>query len=462
MMIFKENLVRGMNPHKVVPRTAEYLAGVMAVTVLMGWAFSSEVLTSIAPGLVSMKANTAVAFLLLAGALHCASMRQRGRCRQVLSSGAAVLGILTLTQYIFDINFHIDEALFRDPAPSLYPGRMAPTTAASFVLLGTAMLLPRFKTADYIKEGMALIVALSSMFAIVGYLYGVPAFYGAVNLASPGMALHTGVGVLLLALGFLFVERETGFVRVFEGPSIASMVARYMVPFAVLVPVVLGAIFIRSRWNLSHPHLVMALSVVSDIVLLVFLIWTLAFMIQRVESERALVQQQAETDRLTGIYNRRYFETSLESEVQRARRYGSPLSLLLIDVDRFKELNDRHGHLIGDRVLKRLVRECKFNLRTSDVFCRYGGEEFAIIAPETSGQTGATLARRVRKGVEAMRLDYLAEKVTISIGIAAWDQSFATNDDFIAAADAALYIAKKAGRNCEHLYMKKSADEIMI
>ncbi len=450
-----------INSHKAVPIAAEYLVGAMAVIVLAGWFFGAEALTGVAPGQVAMKANTAVGFLLLAAALHFASAQRNFRWQQCLSLGAVLIGGLTVVEYILGVNFRMDEALFRDPAHALYPGRMALVTALNFVLLGAAMLLPRFSWADYVKEYLALMAALFSMFAVIGYLYEVPALYGVVGPTSTGMALHTGVGGLLLALGFLFVERETGFVRVFEGPSIASMVARYMVPLAVLVPAGLGAIFIRSRWNFSHPHLVMALSVVSDIVLLVLLIWTLAFMIQRVERERALVQLQAETDRLTGIYNRRYFETSLEAEVERARRYGSPMSLLLIDVDRFKELNDRHGHLVGDRVLRRLVRECESRLRTSDVFCRYGGEEFAIIAPETTGQAGIVLARRVREGVEAMRMDFLAESITISMGVAAWEPSFATNEDFIAAADSALYLSKKAGRNREHLYMRKSADEIV-
>jgi predicted signal transduction protein with EAL and GGDEF domain len=245
------------------------------------------------------------------------------------------------------------------------------------------MLLPTFKWSDHVKESLALVVTLTSTFAIVGYLYGVPALYGAVSSSSYAMALHTGVNFLLLSLGFLFVERETGFVRVFHGSSIASIVARYLVPVAFLVPAVLGGIFIRTRWSLGHPNMVMALTVVSNIVLLVGLIWLLASMIQRVEAERAAVQQQAETDKLTGIYNRRHFEASLELEIQRARRYGAPLALLMIDVDNFKLLNDRHGHLAGDRMLCRLARECESCLRISDVFCRYGGDEFVIIAPET-------------------------------------------------------------------------------
>jgi diguanylate cyclase (GGDEF)-like protein len=435
----------------------------LAGVALAGWVLGIPVLTSVAPGLVSMKANTAISFLLLAMAIYCESRRRTLGCQKILAFGAVLLGALTLFEYGSGINLHIDEALFRDSVRSLYPGRMAPITAANFVLLGIAMLIPRFKAADYVKEALALLVALSSTFAIVGYIYGVPALYGAVSSSSTAMALHTGVNFLLLALGFLFVERAQGFVRVFEGPSIASMVARYMVPFAVLIPVVLGAVFIRSRWNLGHPHLVMALSVVSDIVLLVGLIWVLAFMIRGVEAERETAQHQAETDRLTGTYNRRFFEASLELEVERAQRYGAPLSLLLLDVDGFKQFNDRYGHLTGDRVLAQLVRQCERNLRAPDMLCRYGGEEFAIIAPETTGEAGMALARRIREGVETMRVDYLPEKITISIGVAAWEQSFASNDDLIAAADSALYTAKSLGRNRECLYVKKaSRNEIAI
>ena len=448
---------RNVNPHQVVPTAAVYLVGGLAGVALTGWVSGIPALTSVSPGLASMKANTAISFFLLAVAVHCESSHRNYRCQKILALVTVVLSTLTLLQYVAGVNLHIDEALFRDPMRSLYPGRMAPITAANFALLGTAMLLPRIKWADYVKEALALLVALSSTFAIVGYLYGVPALYGAVSSSSIAMALHTGVNFFLLALGFLFVEKSAGFVRVFEGPSIASMVARYMVPFAVLIPVVLGAVFIRSRWNLGHPHLVMALSVVSDIVLLVVLIWVLAFMIRGVEAEREMAKHQAETDRLTGIYNRRYFETSLESEVERARRYGSPLSLILFDVDGFKQLNDRYGHLTGDRVLAHLVRQCEPKLRASDVLCRYGGEEFAIVAPETTAEAGATLARRIREGVEAMRLEGLPEKVTISLGVAAWEPGFATNDDLIAAADSALYLAKNSGRNRECVYARKTS-----
>jgi len=444
------------SPERFVPRIAECLAACLAVVSLAGWIFRIPALTSVMPSFVSMKPNTAVGFLLLAGALYSAEQKRWPRCQRWLALAAAVIGSLTLLEYLAGRSLGLDEALFRDPGRSLYPGRMAPITAVNFILLANALLVPPLKRSDYVRELVALLVALSSTFAIVGYIYGVPALYGALTTSSSAMALHTGVSFLVMAIGFLFIEREEGFVRVFRGPSIASMAARYMVPPAVLVPVVLGGLFIRSRWDLGHPHLVMALSVVSDIVLLVVLIWLFAGMIQRVETERALIQQQAETDKLTGIYNRRHFETSLELEIQRARRYGAPLALLMIDVDNFKELNDSHGHLMGDRILYRLARECESCLRTSDVFCRYGGDEFAVIAPETSAQAAMTMARRMRQNIDALRTGQSLGILGISIGIAAWEDSFKKNDDFIDAADSALYQAKSAGRNREFLYTPKS------
>jgi diguanylate cyclase (GGDEF)-like protein len=234
------------------------------------------------------------------------------------------------------------------------------------------------------------------------------------------------------------------------------MTARYILPPATLVPVVLGGLFIRSRWNIGHPHLVMALSVVSDMVLLVALIWLFALMIRRVETERAVIQRQAETDQLTGIYNRRHFETSLDQEIERARRYNSTLSLLMIDVDNFKQLNDSHGHLVGDRLLYQLTRECESCLRASDVFCRYGGDEFAIIAPETPGPAAMALARRMRQSIGSITLGSSPGALAISIGIAVWEESFNTKDDIISAADSALYQAKSAGRNRECLYFSQT------
>jgi len=436
-----------------LPRIAAYLVGTIACIALAGWILRIPVLTSVVPGLVSMKANTALAFLMLSGALCAAAEGRWPAWQRWLALAAALIAVLTLFEYVSGTSLGIDHVLFRDFGHSVYPGRMAPISAVNFLLLAAALLMPSFRRSDYVKESLALLLALSATLAIVGYIYGVPAFYGALSNSSTAMALHTGASFLVLAIGFLLVPRQTGFVHVLRGPSIAAMAARYMLPPATLVPVVLGGLFIRSRWNLAHPHLVMALSVVSDSVFLVILIWLFALMIRRVEIERAVMQRQAETDQLTGIYNRRHFEASLEQEIERARRYGSPLSMLMIDVDNFKAQNDHYGHLVGDRLLYQLTRQCESCLRASDVFCRYGGDEFAIIAPETPGPAAMALARRMRQNIAAIGVDGPLGALAISVGVAVWDENFKMKDDIIAAADSALYQAKSAGRDRECLYL---------
>ena len=436
---------------RLLPRLTAYMAGGIGLLVLSGWIFNAPELTALFPNVPSMKANTAFSFLLLAGTLHFAARGRHPRLQAVLALAAVSIGGLTIFEYLTGHSLGIDQLAFRDEAgPS--PGRMSPFTALSFVLLGTAMApFPRWIAAA--REGLALSVMVISIFAMVGYLYGLPALYGAVSIDFAPMALNTAAAFFLLAIGFLTVPREDGIVRIFRGGSIAAMVARFLVPVSIVVPIFLGGVFMHNRFSMGHLPLAMALSAVSNMLLLVALTWYFCFMIQHTEQERAALRQQAETDLLTGIYNRRHFDVTLDYEVDRVRRYGNPLSLIIFDLDYFKRLNDTYGHLMGDRALFRVARQCERHLRSTDIFCRYGGEEFAIIAAETSAVAAMMLARRIREDIGAVKLDVCTEPVTISAGIAAWDSDkFSTKEDLIAAADKALYQAKSSGRNRECLY----------
>lgn len=435
-----------------VPRLAAHLAGAIGTLAITGWIFKIPALTTFFTSSTSMKVNSAVSFMLLAAALHLAASRRHSRVQVFLAGAAIAVGVLTLFEYITGQPLGIDQLLFRDPVAAAHPGRMSPISALNFVLLGIALMPFQRPRSAALREILGLAVAMMSMFAIVGYLYGTPALYGAINLGWTPIAPHTGGSFILLAVGFLFIPREGGWVRIFHGHSIATMVARFLVPVAIMVPVFLGAVFMHERLSGGHLPLAMALSVVSNVVLLVALIWYFSFMVQRTEEEREALRHQAETDRLTGIYNRRYFESDLEQEVERTRRYETALSLIIFDIDWFKKLNDRYGHLVGDRVLMRVARECERNLRSTDVFCRYGGEEFAIIAPETGATAALLLARRIREAIASMARDGYDEPVTVSAGVAAWEKTFATKEDLIAAADKALYRAKDLGKNRECLH----------
>ncbi len=161
----------------------------------------------------------------------------------------------------------------------------------------------------------------------------------------------------------------------------------------------------------------------------------------------------ANQDPLTACFNRRHFMTLAENELQRAIRYKRPLSLVMLDIDQFKNFNDQYGHQIGDQVLCALVNLCQKKLRKIDVLGRYGGEEFVILLPETIADGGLQAAERLRQRIEKMKIASIKTKllVTVSMGVASLDSDFnpaQTLDMLIKRADQALYAAKSAGRNC--------------
>ncbi len=157
------------------------------------------------------------------------------------------------------------------------------------------------------------------------------------------------------------------------------------------------------------------------------------------------LERQVMTDRLTGAWNRRYFDQAVRSELERARRHLQPLSLAVVDIDHFKRINDEHGHAVGDEVLVEVVRRLRQASRSIDVIVRWGGEEFVVLAPVTSVQGVSVLAERLRAAVAATPIGEIGA-VTISVG-AAEHLSSESADEWFTRADDALFEAKNAGRN---------------
>lgn len=202
-------------------------------------------------------------------------------------------------------------------------------------------------------------------------------------------------------------------------------------PFDLVVPVVFfsGAVFVLLVTSIS-------LQTAADI--------------QRI----AILEEENVTDPLTGIYNRRYMDRRLKEEVARANRYGFPLSVLLLDIDHFKQLNDRCGHHFGDVVLNAVGQAIAKSARISDVVARYGGEEILVIAANTETADAVQFAERLRGHVEQLNLDELAHDdpcgistLTVSVGVAGLSREVSTADLLIEEADSALYQAKHDGRN---------------
>ncbi|MCA1769040.1 MAG: diguanylate cyclase [Halomonas sp.] len=163
-------------------------------------------------------------------------------------------------------------------------------------------------------------------------------------------------------------------------------------------------------------------------------------------SLEAQLEHAAHHDRLTGAFNRHFFDGLVEKELARSARRGEPLSILILDIDHFKRVNDDHGHVVGDDVLKELVKHISERVRESDVLTRWGGEEFALLLPDTSLEGARQLAETLRASVEAARFGEGLPNLTISIGGAQLDASETPKAGF-RRADSALYKAKESGRN---------------
>ena len=177
-------------------------------------------------------------------------------------------------------------------------------------------------------------------------------------------------------------------------------------------------------------------------------IWLAINISERKKLEETL-KELSEKDTLTGAYNRRHFMQIFDQEFSIAKRYKNKLSVLLIDLDNFKDINDTFGHDGGDAVLKRFVLFCEDILRESDLFARYGGEEFIVMLPGTPSLGAAIIAERIRSNIEEMSVNYKEQtiKFTISIGISLVLDADASSNAVLSRADAALYQAKKKGRN---------------
>lgn len=161
------------------------------------------------------------------------------------------------------------------------------------------------------------------------------------------------------------------------------------------------------------------------------------------------IYRMTTVDGLTQVFNRRYFEDAIEREISRSRRYLRPLSLVLLDIDFFKKINDTCGHLAGDAVLKEVARVVRSRTRREDVVARYGGEEFALLLPEIDHKGAAQLAEKVRKLVEKHEFIFDGERipVTISAGVATVQKKGEDPTELVRRADEKLYEAKSAGRN---------------
>lgn len=182
---------------------------------------------------------------------------------------------------------------------------------------------------------------------------------------------------------------------------------------------------------------------------------------EKIKHLNAGLEKLAMTDHLTSLYNRRYFMQRGAEEFKRSRRTNHPLSLLMLDIDHFKRVNDTHGHEAGDMTLQQVAAALKSSLRETDILGRMGGEEFAVLLPNTLSKEAALLAERIRHAVESIPFEIPGATltITISIGVAMQAEGMSGIDDMLRNADVAMYNAKHRGGNCVMRYENVSDEE---
>lgn len=226
----------------------------------------------------------------------------------------------------------------------------------------------------------------------------------------------------------------------------------------VLLPFILSYFFMLERIFLfdAYYFLLMCVGVTLLISQLMDKKTRAAFLLkQELQLEKKMMEELANKDPLTGCFNRRYFNQVGEMEYHRSVRFRHPLSIIMIDIDHFKNINDQYGHPCGDRIISGIAEICQESIRVIDTFARLGGEEFAVILPETDNEPACDVASRLRQRIEQLSFDLEdkeAIKVTVSLGVASLVQTDDNLSNVISRADDALYHAKKDGRNCVKCY----------
>jgi diguanylate cyclase (GGDEF)-like protein len=184
--------------------------------------------------------------------------------------------------------------------------------------------------------------------------------------------------------------------------------------------------------------------------LLIYVLYTLWLYLVEVRKTERTLRRQALRDPLTGLFNRRFFDAGLEQEIMRSRRSANPLSLLILDIDHFKNFNDEYGHEAGDAVLRAIGQLLQTQVRGGDVACRFGGEEFVILMPDAALQSAEVRGRQILeaiRGLEIPHQGHLLPPVTASLGVAEFPSHGSSAERLLEAADNALYKAKRSGRD---------------
>jgi diguanylate cyclase (GGDEF)-like protein len=265
------------------------------------------------------------------------------------------------------------------------------------------------------------------------------------NKQSKSFLMTTSV-LLVLLIGLL---------DYLAGPEI-SLLVFFLLPIflavwyggkwaGVLIAVLSGVLWILTAFITSHSYSHPAIPYWNVITRLLFLL-IIANILASLKKVLAHEQELARTDYLTGVANRRHFYEAAKMEIKRARRHERPFSIAYMDIDDFKEVNDRSGHSAGDNLLQTITETIKSDVRSIDTIARFGGDEFAVLMPETGKEQAQAVVGRIHKSLQSVvqKNDW---PVSFSIGVVTWDSPPRTVDEMVKRADALMYAVKNDGKN---------------
>lgn len=456
-----------------------------SILVLYGWLIEGKTLIWLFPNQVSMKANNALAFILASLALYLFNNTARWvyKLQRIIALFIFTLGISALYQYVTQTTLpYVDQWLINPQLSSvifdekyILSYRMSPLAAINLTMVSISIFLLSNQHSNRqlnIARLFVIPVILSSILVLIGYAYGVRDLYrfGFFVPLSPISA----ISFILLSISLLFIRAERGFMRLFVGRTLGSKMARWLLPTLIIVFVTIG-------WMCRQGNLMHAYNNQFEVSILIFLTLLLSSALiiwqSRIQHGQELLRQHAQhalelnnlalekkvqqrtqqlenlmreleilslTDGLTGIANRRAFEQRLNIEWLRANRYHHPLSIVMMDIDHFKKINDVFGHQTGDEVLQQVAAMLMQAARNTDLVCRYGGEEFIVVMMDTALPEALIAAERFRTYIFSN--NWLVTPVTVSIGVASL-QANQTVEQLLKEADQALYQAKSTGRN---------------
>ena len=435
-------------------------AGLIGTMAMAGWVLGVDFLKSVVPGLITMKANTALVFMLLGASLYATSA---GHVRYKTSVRVATLLALALaatvfSQYVHGHDLGVDLLLFHEPqgtVGTIHPGRMALNTSLCFVLVSVGLLVLDTRYGAAVTPAIGLLVSVAALLALVGYFAGLTNLYGFAKQTQ--MAVPTAVGTLLLGFGLLGSRPDRGPMRSLASDGAGGTLVRRILPAAVLGTLVLAILRLAGQAAGLYGTATGAWLLASGfIAMLVPIVWRAGWSIERADAERRAMARElkrlSERDPLTGVYNRRRLHEEITRQLAILQRHARPFALLMLDLDRFKQVNDTAGHAAGDALLVEVAHALKRHTRTADYVARVGGDEFVILLPDAKEGAVEAVTKKVLQALRDIRVpaDNATLRPSASIGgltcLPPGDDTW-TPEFILNAADLELYTAKAEGRD---------------